>query len=668
MGYYSAGPGTGSTFYFTLPYTPQKFSAGTARNLATLLSDGDTILTNIGHKADTLLKRTFSRSNFRSPAKRNQIMHFDSDSSESDLGGADLAGAISIYVDRSSKSRSSLPSPASRGLSSTSTVSRKRPSHGNLRSDSINGSYTMSNHEENSYPSGILTLASTVKPTLHNMFTELTMTPEYDEKGEEENCIEGSSQSKDVSNNGNSRAISELLRVTDDSMRKSSNVDSQSGKNRVSVDRNSSGNDNPNDTADGADAAVNGDNYVRALPHPNEHTAESIEEQEELQEGGSLKYLQKPPTNGPLAAAQESDRKSKLVKGSAREAKTGSSKTAVRLDLKPLMLIVDDSGLNRRMLKRSLVQQGFDAEELTDGDEAVETIMKWMQQSKAFIESETKKAQRCSTLRNFLGGSSKVYGPAVDKPEVNPRRKSVFQGIRESLFGREPSYLGRSKSEDASDLEKGFQKPPQINTKDEPYVGGNTSNVSTPASRKNSSALGRIPSSRSQSPSYRAVELRRIIGEETTVSAALSVTKELKKSPKPVYQSRFTPKAIFGKESILDDLEKGESFGEDTITSTSHDENVAVLKPRIYEAILMDYVMERMNGPEAVKHIRDLGYTGVIIGVTGNAWQADLDFFVKQGADAVLTKPLDMGRFLETLEGMTEMIGLLRLLVACLLC
>ena len=42
------------------------------------------------------------------------------------------------------------------------------------------------------------------------------------------------------------------------------------------------------------------------------------------------------------------------------------------------------------------------------------------------------------------------------------------------------------------------------------------------------------------------------------------------------------------------------------------------------------------------KEIRKLGYRGLIIGVTGNAMQTDIDTFISHGADEVLIKPMNI--------------------------
>ncbi len=59
-----------------------------------------------------------------------------------------------------------------------------------------------------------------------------------------------------------------------------------------------------------------------------------------------------------------------------------------------------------------------------------------------------------------------------------------------------------------------------------------------------------------------------------------------------------------------------------------------------YKAILMDFQMPNMDGPTATRIIRELGYDGPIIGVTGNALRADTELFLSSGVNKVLTKPV----------------------------
>ena len=66
---------------------------------------------------------------------------------------------------------------------------------------------------------------------------------------------------------------------------------------------------------------------------------------------------------------------------------------------------------------------------------------------------------------------------------------------------------------------------------------------------------------------------------------------------------------------------------------------------KAYTAILMDFVMPNMDGPTATKEIRALGYTAPIFGVTGNTLDSDKEYFMNNGADKVLAKPLDMDIF-----------------------
>jgi CheY-like chemotaxis protein len=79
-------------------------------------------------------------------------------------------------------------------------------------------------------------------------------------------------------------------------------------------------------------------------------------------------------------------------------------------------------------------------------------------------------------------------------------------------------------------------------------------------------------------------------------------------------------------------------------------------KPPI-DCIFMDSVMNQMHGPETVKHLRSkLGFTGKILGLTGNAMENDLKRFQQCGLDLLLIKPLRKARLLEALVAQELMI------------
>ena len=63
-----------------------------------------------------------------------------------------------------------------------------------------------------------------------------------------------------------------------------------------------------------------------------------------------------------------------------------------------------------------------------------------------------------------------------------------------------------------------------------------------------------------------------------------------------------------------------------------------------FDTILMDFEMPIVNGPTATTRIRQMGFTGSIVGVTGNVLSEDIQFFRNAGANEVLAKPISMKR------------------------
>jgi CheY-like chemotaxis protein/HPt (histidine-containing phosphotransfer) domain-containing protein len=61
----------------------------------------------------------------------------------------------------------------------------------------------------------------------------------------------------------------------------------------------------------------------------------------------------------------------------------------------------------------------------------------------------------------------------------------------------------------------------------------------------------------------------------------------------------------------------------------------------VYDIIFMDHMMPKMNGIEATKIIRDMEYSHPIVALTANALAGQADFFIANGFDGYLSKPID---------------------------
>jgi len=69
-----------------------------------------------------------------------------------------------------------------------------------------------------------------------------------------------------------------------------------------------------------------------------------------------------------------------------------------------------------------------------------------------------------------------------------------------------------------------------------------------------------------------------------------------------------------------------------------------------YNLVLMDMQMPVMGGLEAIRKLRNSGYTVPIISITANAMQEDRNSCFAAGANDYLTKPLDFNHFYEVLS------------------
>ena len=116
------------------------------------------------------------------------------------------------------------------------------------------------------------------------------------------------------------------------------------------------------------------------------------------------------------------------------------------------------------------------------------------------------------------------------------------------------------------------------------------------------------------------------------------------------YTMDFTPEPMpYGKVLIVDDVDanlyvaKGlMKFYELSIeTATGGAEAVdKVKRGKVYDIIFMDHMMPDMDGFEATKIIRELGYTETIVAFTANALIGKADEFLRSGFDSFLSKPI----------------------------
>jgi CheY-like chemotaxis protein len=62
----------------------------------------------------------------------------------------------------------------------------------------------------------------------------------------------------------------------------------------------------------------------------------------------------------------------------------------------------------------------------------------------------------------------------------------------------------------------------------------------------------------------------------------------------------------------------------------------------VYSVILMDQMMPKMNGMEATKIIREMGYNHPIVALTANAVAGSSEMFLTNGFDGYISKPIDI--------------------------
>jgi CheY-like chemotaxis protein len=107
----------------------------------------------------------------------------------------------------------------------------------------------------------------------------------------------------------------------------------------------------------------------------------------------------------------------------------------------------------------------------------------------------------------------------------------------------------------------------------------------------------------------------------------------------------------YGKDLVVDDVESNLYVAKrlltpyDLIVETAGSGFSSIEKIKngnVYDIVFMDHMMPKMDGMEAVKIIRELGYKHTIVALTANAVIGQAEMFLKNGFDDFISKPIDI--------------------------
>jgi PAS domain S-box-containing protein len=115
----------------------------------------------------------------------------------------------------------------------------------------------------------------------------------------------------------------------------------------------------------------------------------------------------------------------------------------------------------------------------------------------------------------------------------------------------------------------------------------------------------------------------------------------------------------YGRILIVDDVETNlyvarglmAPYGLSIETAKSGFEMIEKIKNgAVFDIIFLDHFMPKMDGIEAVKIIREMGYTQPVIALTANAIVGQAEVFMQNGFDGFISKPIDIRQINATLN------------------
>jgi PAS domain S-box-containing protein len=139
-----------------------------------------------------------------------------------------------------------------------------------------------------------------------------------------------------------------------------------------------------------------------------------------------------------------------------------------------------------------------------------------------------------------------------------------------------------------------------------------------------------------------------VIGKEQAENLMKLNVKNTAKTRNAQIMQEFMP---YGRVLVVDDVESNlyvarglmAPYGLSIDIAVSGFEAVDKIKAgNNYDVIFMDHMMPRMDGIEATKLIRSLGYAGSIVALTANALAGQEEMFLNNGFDDFISKPIDI--------------------------
>ncbi|MCL2193275.1 MAG: ATP-binding protein [Treponema sp.] len=141
-----------------------------------------------------------------------------------------------------------------------------------------------------------------------------------------------------------------------------------------------------------------------------------------------------------------------------------------------------------------------------------------------------------------------------------------------------------------------------------------------------------------------------VLGKETAES--LQKLENVQKFRKRKDKFTLAPMP-YGRVLVVDDVDINLYVAEGILTSyeivvetaESGPEAIEKIKSgEVYDIIFMDHMMPGMNGVEATRIIRDMGYDHPVVALTANALKDSAEMFMNNGFSGFISKPIDIGK------------------------